>query len=492
MAGCENNTGTHGHSHDVAGGHDQSHDHATDEITESYTLYTDKYELFVEFPFLIAGQTSSFAAHLTLLETHKPLTKGKLTVSMTRDGKGIRHKVEGTTSPGIFRPALQPKEAGIYNLFFSFESKHGNARFQVGKVRVFSDPESIPDTHDKPPALDEVVYLKEQAWNTGFKTDVVALQPFHQVIHTTGKVISETKSELTLNAYASGVVILEVLPGKSVRKGDLIALITGSGIENNLQVKLNESRIAFEKSKADYVRSKPLVKKRILSEKAFLEVETNYRQDSIRYYQIAEMVSEDGLEITAPFSGLITSIEAKNGTFLESGTPIATLTGSNRFLIVAHVNQSDHNLVGSIFSSHFSIAGADKTISLEELEGQIITRNPFIPDGSTRIPVTFSVSGNDILIPGMFIEAFLLADRKDNAVVVPLSALVEEQGQYFVFVQLGGETFLKKQVSIGGNDGKNAEVISGLVPGDRIVTRGAQQIRLADLSGDLPLHGHTH
>ncbi|MFO7614699.1 MAG: efflux transporter periplasmic adaptor subunit, partial [Bacteroidales bacterium] len=82
--------------------------------------------------------------------------------------------------------------------------------------------------------------------------------------------------------------------------------------------------------------------------------------------------------------------------------------------------------------------------------------------------------------------------RKEQALVVPLSSLIEEQGQYFVFVQTGGESFVKRQVELANNDGVLTEITSGLSVGERIVTKGAYQIKLAAMSGDLPLHGHTH
>lgn len=61
-----------------------------------------------------------------------------------------------------------------------------------------------------------------------------------------------------------------------------------------------------------------------------------------------------------------------------------------------------------------------------------------------------------------------------------------------MFVQTGGESFEKRQVELANNDGVLTEIISGLSIGERIVTKGAFQIKLAAMSGDLPIHGHTH
>ncbi len=95
-------------------------------------------------------------------------------------------------------------------------------------------------------------------------------------------------------------------------------------------------------------------------------------------------------------------------------------------------------------------------------------------------------------MPGMFLEAFLKTGMKEQALVVPLSSIIEEQGQYFVFVQAGGESFIKRPVELANSDGIRTEIASGLELGERIVTKGAYQIKLAAMAGDLPLHGHTH
>jgi cobalt-zinc-cadmium efflux system membrane fusion protein len=57
----------HGHAHDAHGGHINESEEMP---TVDYTVWTDKTELFVEFPVLIVGNTSRFAAHFTVLEKH--------------------------------------------------------------------------------------------------------------------------------------------------------------------------------------------------------------------------------------------------------------------------------------------------------------------------------------------------------------------------------------------------------------------------------------
>ncbi len=490
--GCNNAHNKGGHSHDIIGGHGAHDDHKHEEVTISYTLFSDDYELFVEFPAMAVGQTSAFAAHLTELNTYKPVLEGKFTVSIIKGNKGIRHSVDAPSSPGIFRPALQPKEDGIYKMLFELACPSGNIKFVIPEIQVFANAGEAAHAKPEPVKTDDIMYFKEQAWKTEFATQEVSVQPFYSVIHTSARVKGQPQSSVALNAQIEGQAILIAVLGQSVSKGELLAVIASSGIENNLNVRLAESRIDFEKSKADYDRTKPLVENHVVSQKDFLQIESQYKLDSLRYYQMANQISQIGLKVISPIEGFVSSINVRNGQFIDKSSVIMNISNDNELLIEAYVNQSDYQKVNGIFDANFSFSDGKEIITLKEINGKAISTTAFVNENTTRIPVSFSAQNNGKLMPGMFLETFLKTERKDQALVVPLSSIIEEQGQYFVFVQTGGESFVKRQVELANNDGVLTEITSGLSVGERIVTKGAYQIKLAAISGKLPLHGHTH
>ena len=90
---CNNNQGSNGHSHDAAGGHTSQEEQGQKPKTLSITFFSDNYELFVEFPPLVVGKTTVFAAHFTQLNDYKPVSKGQLTVSIVKGGKGSKHTI---------------------------------------------------------------------------------------------------------------------------------------------------------------------------------------------------------------------------------------------------------------------------------------------------------------------------------------------------------------------------------------------------------------
>ncbi len=489
---CNNDHNSRGHSHDLGAVHNNHDDHEHGDGLVDLTLFSPDYELFVEFPALVSGQTSVFTVHVTELHNHQPLPQGKMTVSLITGNKGIRHTVVAPDSPGIFRPALQPKAAGTYRLLFELADEFGNHVFEITQIEVYANAHDAAHLVTADESLEKITFRKEQAWKTEFETQEVVLRPFYSIIRTSGRVKPHSQSTFTINAQAAGRIALYAVRGETVKKGDLLAMVTGSGLESNFDMQFDESKIAFSKSRADYQRSRPLAESQAISQKDFLEIQSRYLRDSLRYNQKASLVSQKGLKITSPIDGFVSHINVENGVFVENGSSLLTVASSRSVLIETFVNQSDIRKIPGIFDANFKIPGEDAVFSLGEVNGNVVAKNAFINETSTRTSVIFSAENNGKLVPGMFLECFLKTGKKDLALVIPFSAIIEEQGLFYVFVQTGGESYVKRQVHLADNDGVLTEVASGLVGGERIVTKGVVQVKLASMAGTLPLHGHTH
>ena len=96
------------------------------------------------------------------------------------------------------------------------------------------------------------------------------------------------------------------------------------------------------------------------------------------------------------------------------------------------------------------------------------------------------------LAAGLAVEAFVASTASSQALAIPESALVEEEGRYVAFVMLGGETFEKRDLVLGVRDGGLVEVKSGVNEGERVVNRGAYAVKLASVATSIPAHGHAH
>jgi membrane fusion protein, heavy metal efflux system len=108
------------------------------------------------------------------------------------------------------------------------------------------------------------------------------------------------------------------------------------------------------------------------------------------------------------------------------------------------------------------------------------------------IPVSFEIDNIGDIIPGSYVELYLKSDPIADALIIPVSSLIEEQSVFYVYVQVEGESFQKRELKLGTSDGINIQVLSGVEEGERVVNKGAYQIKLATMSGAMPAHGHEH
>jgi len=126
------------------------------------------------------------------------------------------------------------------------------------------------------------------------------------------------------------------------------------------------------------------------------------------------------------------------------------------------------------------------------LNGSIFSAGTSINSEHPFIPISIEVDNVGELISGAMLQVFLKSTELKNVIVIPTSALLEEQGIFSVFVQIDGETFEKREVSLGATDGNKVVILSGVSNNERIVTKGVYQLKLAMSSGSLPAHSHEH
>jgi len=92
----------------------------------------------------------------------------------------------------------------------------------------------------------------------------------------------------------------------------------------------------------------------------------------------------------------------------------------------------------------------------------------------------------------MFAKVHVLSGQEVKGLAIPVSAVVDDGKQEVVFVLASGEAFERRPVRLGVRDGDWVQVLDGLASGERVVTRGAWQVRLAAAGGTLPASGHVH
>ena len=487
FVGCADRTADeHGHEHE-AGGLEPL----------AYTIYSEKTELFVEFKPLVVGSKSAFAAHFTTLgEKFLPLTKGKVTVSLIIGESGMRHRADTASSPGVYRLALVPKTAGSGKLVFDIVTESYTDQIVIDNITVYADEHFALDNQTETTISDEIVYLKEQAWKVEFANSPAVKTAFSDIIKTSGQLLSAPGDEMVVAASASGIVNFtgnKTIIGSEVSQNTPLFTISGGNLaENNLDANYKEAKANYDKTKADFERAKELVDDKIIAEAAFLQAKNAFENAQTVFNAISKNYSSAGQSVHAPMTGFVNNILVSQGQFVEAGTPLAVVSKNKKLILQVSVSQKYFSILPTITSANFKPIGTEHVFDTKMLNGKIVSFGKSTNVNSAFLPITFEIDNIENLISGSVAEVFLKSSAIPNALLIPVSALMEEQGNFYVYVQLGGESYQKREVKIGASDGENVQVISGVGEGERVVTKGAYQIKLSSASGELPAHGHEH
>jgi membrane fusion protein, heavy metal efflux system len=470
---------------------------ASDLESLAYTLYTDKSELFVEFKPLIVGQTSKFAAHLTLLgENFLPYTEGTVTVSFIQDGKGIKNTANAPSSPGIFRLALQPVKEGMGRLVFDIQAKGFNDRFIIDSIQVYKDEKMAITAQPTESGSSDISYLKEQAWKVEFANSPVIKETIYDVVKATGEILSAPGDEVTIAAKSNGIVKFigkSNVTGSAIRAGQVMFSITGGEIAfENIDAAKQSARAELSIAKSEFTRASELIKDKLITQGEFQAAKLRYDQAQIVLNNLGRNYNAGGKRLSSPINGFIKSIMVSEGQFVSAGQPLATVTKNQRLVLRADVSLKDADRISTIEEANFTIIQNRMTYNTKNLNAKLLSIGKTTSDNSPYIPVHFQMDSRPGMLPGSFAEIYLKTVPLYNALVIPVSALVEEQGIFYVYVQTEGESFQKRELKLGANDGKKVQVLSGLTEGERVVTKGGYQIKLAQASGILPAHGHEH
>lgn len=473
---------------------EQPAENTSEEVTSVHTIWTEKTELFVEYDAFVIGELSTFAAHFTDMKDFKAITEGKVTVSLIQGDKGIRNTVDAPSSPGIFKPALRPKTAGTYQLVFDIETPTIKDRIVIENVPVYASAKEAAEKYPKKEAGNQITFLKEQAWKMDFANVPVKKQQVYHVIHSGGEILSAQGDEVTITATASGIVMYSdksLTVGAPVASSSQLFTVSEGGMSNdNLRTEYLKAKSAYEKAKATFERKQSLYDSKAISKTEFEDAQLAYQLAESEYNSLARNFSGTGKSIRTTTGGFIKQLFKQEGAYVEAGEPLAIVTQNKNLTLLTHVSPSDYPNLNADITANFKTNNG--SYSTSELGGKLLSYGKSVSAQDPKIPVYFQIDNRGSLIPGSYIDVWIKTSPKADALVVPVQALLEDAGKYSVIVQVGGESFEIREIKTGVSDGKYIEVLSGLKEGERVVTAGAYQVKMASMSGQVPAHGHSH
>jgi RND family efflux transporter MFP subunit len=482
--------------------------------TLSVTDWTDKTELFIEYPPLVTGHSARFAVHLTTLHDFKALNAGRPSAEFVPERGGAPTVFAGTDPlrPGAFRVEGVPPAPGTYRWAVLVDAPGLRDRHDLGTITVFADEvTAIADAEqrqaDDPSAF---AYLKEQQWTNDFGTALVRDAELRTAVRVPASIEPLTGGEAVVSAPAAGRFIADSLPsvGAPVRAGRTLGRLEprlGSTEDRTtLAAEVTQAQLALEATRVEQERTERLLAERAVparrvedARRAVANAESRLRAAEARMAQRDETLRSGGSARTgnafvlrAPITGRLAEVSATLGASYDEGSPLFKVVRTDRVELRAQVPSMDAGATRGVSQLAFEIPGRADPMVLKPHH----MHDAGILDPVTKaLPVQFEVDnpGGQLFV-GQSGTAILYKGDRVRAPAVPKAAVLFEAGRPYVFVQVGGERFARRYVEIATRDGDLIGLKSGLKSGDRVVVRGAYEVQLASAAKGLPAEGHVH
>lgn len=359
------------------------------------------------------------------------------------------------------------------------------------------DMETETSEHDHEHDASEGLVLEpEKAKEFGIEFETVAPAPFSHVIKTSGSIEAPNSDYLTATAKKSGIITLApgLTVGAVIKNGAHIGSISSAGVQGSDIPQA--TNINLSALKAEYERLKPLYEDGLVTASVFNEAERAYKE--AQAFKEAQAIAGTNVKagsstVVSPAEGSIQNLFVNSGDYVEVGAPVATIAKNTNQILKADLPSREASHLAELRTANFIPEGADYVLKLTDLNGRKISGASGAAISNGYMPVYFSFSGNALSSPGGYAEVFLICGDRENVISVPREALIEIQGNKYIYVAKNEHAYEKKLVKTGSSDGSRVEIIEGLNSGDKIVAKGASIMRMAEVSAVAPpSHSHNH
>jgi RND family efflux transporter MFP subunit len=305
-------------------------------------------------------------------------------------------------------------------------------------------------------------------------TDVV-MKPIYNTLAINGTVTPTGSMELTTEAQ--GFYTLNRNPrsgtaykmGDAVKKGDKI--ITLENEEYLISTRIEAKKLDLENAKQEYEKQQSLFDKGGVTLRELKNAEVSYLNAKYDYENAT--IQNGKLVITAPFDGVIVDLPYfTNGVKVPSGTKILKVMDYATLLLNVQFPEkfiSTISLGQEAFVTNYNLKD-------DTLKATITELSPAINETTRTFEGVLKVSNPSLKMrPGMFVKAEIVVEKRDSAIVISRDVIQNRRGGKVVFV-VERNAAQEKKVITGIETDTEVEIISGLQPGDKLVTEGYEML----------------
>lgn len=331
-----------------------------------------------------------------------------------------------------------------------------------------------------------------EAQTAGVKVEKVIKSPFMQTIPVSGKLQFAQTDEMTISATISGTVnfLQTYTNGTPVKKGGIMCTVSSDNIIGGDPTKKIE--VTYKIAQEELERKARLLKEKIVTQSDYNAALENYEKARIEYESVLNSKAKAGNTIKSPITGYVLETLVSNGDYVNAGDPIAKVVRNNKMMLVADVPLRYQNQLSLVKSASFITEGNEIVFYTDSLEGKKLPFSTGVTSSNAFITLRWEMNRAAGLWSGSFAKIYLQTETVSNAIAIPVSALTDEGGTYYVYIKIDNNHYKKTRVKIGATDGKRIQIVEGLHAGNNVVTEGVMCVRQAGMSKIIGGHGHSH
>ena len=337
----------------------------------------------------------------------------------------------------------------------------------------------------------------------GLKTIKVEPTVSQEIYKVDGSVMSNNNAKVATKIMGK-IKAIYVKEGDTVRKGQLLAVIDTSDIDQNIKeakagleeiakakqevlAGLKAAKTGYNFAKRTYERFKSLYEENAIPKQKLEEIETkmvaaksqlealnakleqiNAKEKQIKAkLQYAEVMKGYG-EIYAPFDGIVIKKMMDVGDMASPGMPIFII-GQDKLVFFSQIDEKFFNKVNLGDEFKVKITTVDK-----EFNGKVIEKSNSIDPMNRSFSIKLSIPDSEGISPGMYGKVFIPV-KQEEEIMIPKSAVVK-WGQLTAVYTVEKNGYLRLTfVKLGEDFGDKVEVVSGLEKGTVIVADNVEK-----------------
>ena len=263
--------------------------------------------------------------------------------------------------------------------------------------------------------------------------------------------------------------VVEILAeeGDRVRAGQVLARID----DDRLRLELARAEADLSRLRQDLARQREMHQRNLIATEIFerLQYEVQAQQAQVDLVSLELSYTE----ITAPIDGVVSERMVRAGNMVNSSDTVFIVTAMEPLQAILNVPERE---LARLQAGQLARLQVD-ALPGEMFTGRVARISPVVDSASGTFRVTIALDEHgQRLRPGMFGRFHIVYDRRDEAVLVPVAAVMNEDGRQSVFVVEDGEA-QRRSIRVGHRNNGELEVREGLEPGERVVVIGQASLR---------------